>query len=86
VSLFSKNAGISKCRYFICPNCETVYTKDEALKSWSVAVQMNAHVGGVSGTRTCNCGHRMQVSDIYSGKLDIPKRMYGDVPQPVFVG
>ena len=75
--------SFSKVRYFICPDCGSVFNKEQVLNMWPAA-GMFAQTG-VTGTRTCSCGKIFQVQDIYNGAYDLPKKYWDQMELPAVV-
>ena len=73
---------ISRCRYFWCSECKSVYLKEEHLKGWKNALLVNTANQTIMGTRTCSCGNVLQVQKIYEGAHDLPKEYWEQVEPP----
>lgn len=75
---------LSRVRYFFCPDCNHVFTKESNLKGWKLALLTPDSPLSVYGTLSCQyCGHIFQCEDIYDGKHDLPKKHWHELPPPI---
>ena len=75
--------SISRCRYFWCSKCKTVYRKELQLDSWKSYLDLSYDNLVIMGTRTCKCGNVIPVAEICEGIHDLPRKYWKQVEPPV---
>jgi len=75
--------SVSRCRYFFCPKCNHVFTKESNLRGFQLALLTPDAPPVVSGTLTCQyCGNVLQCQSIYDGTHDVPRVHWKELPPP----
>lgn len=73
---------VSRCRYWWCPKCQAAFEKDGLAAA--IRRQGRRPDAVVLGTRTCRkCGEAFLLRDIYAGKHDPPRQVWGTLRPPV---
>lgn len=80
----TKKHKLSRCRYFYCPKCKHVFTKESNLRGWKFFLDYpSTERTTILGTLTCQyCGYVFQCHAIYNGKHDLPKKNWKELPPP----